>query len=144
MPVQTQIRSSTSNLDDKKMAQMQNTRPVAPSETALAAARDIPSVTQLNPSLSVSFRPADESHASNKVAQLAGLYHLSGEASDVRGFNKSDHDDVVALSQQEAKKASRRKRFRRRDSPKWGVGVDLHLMSIGEHLRVFLYTRDSV
>ena len=63
--------------------------------------------------------------------------YLSVEGSD---DSRSGHDDIVSLSQQEVDKASREKPSRPRENMKWNLGADMHLISVGEHLRVFLYT----
>ena len=90
------------------MAQRESTRPVAPSEKTFATARDVLSARQWNSS-SVLFSAAGETPAS-KVADLPGLNdnYLLYEGSD---GNKNGDDDVVALSQQEANKALRKKPF---------------------------------
>ena len=86
----------------------------------------------------MSFSALAGSQAS-KVMELPGFKdnYLSGEGSD---GNRSDHDGVVALSQQEADKASRKKSSRPKEIKKWSLGADMHLMSVDEHLHVFLYT----
>ena len=57
--------------------------------------------------VSISFSASGESQAS-KVTRLPGFNEncLSGEGSD---NNRNDHDNAVAVSQQEADKASRKK-----------------------------------
>ena len=55
---------------------------------------------------------------------------------------EGSNDDVRALSQQEAKKTSTKQPFRQREK-KTGSCADLQVVSIGEHLHVFLYTRYS-
>ena len=103
-----------------------------PSEQALAASCGVSSVRHRKSSSSVPFRAVGKIRA-NKVAELPGFkdsYRL-GEGSD--GDSDGHHDDV-ALSQQEAKKASRKKPYRPRDNKKWSVGAELQLVPIGEHL----------
>ena len=121
------------------MAQRQITTPVASSEKALAAARDILSVRRRSVSSSMSFSAFGESQAS-KVTELPGFKdnHLSGEGSD---GNRNSHDDAVTLSKQEADKASTKDPSCRRENKKGSLGADMHLMSVGMRLRVFLYTR---
>ena len=65
------------------MAQRQSTRPVAPSEKALAADRYLLSPRQRNSSSSIPFSAAGDTPAS-KVAELPGFKdnYLSGEGSD--------------------------------------------------------------
>ena len=60
--------------------------------------------------------------------------YLSNEGCD---GSRSGDDDVVAFSQQEADKASRKKSSRPRNNKKWSAGADLHLILIGKHLLVF-------
>ena len=92
------------------MAQMQSTAPVAPSEKVPAAGRDLLSVRQWHLSSLMSFIALGDSQAS-KVAELPGFKgsYLSGEGFDC---NRSDHDRVVALTQQEVDKASAEKLLR--------------------------------
>ena len=63
--------------------------------------------------------------------------YLSGEGTD---DSRSGHDDVVSLSQHEVDKASREKPSWPRENMKWNLGAAMHLISVGEHLHVFLYT----
>ena len=123
------------------MVERQNTRPVTLSEKILAAAHDLLSIRQQNSSPSVSFSAAGAILPSN-VVELPGFIdnYLSCEGSD---DNKIGHVDVVALSQQEADKASKNMPSRSRDNKQWSKGFNLHRMLIGEHLHAFLYIRCS-
>ena len=117
--------------------------PVAPSEKALAVARDLSSTKQRNSYSFVSFKTAGGSHASKPlVTALLSVKdnYLLGDGSN---GDRSGHHDAVAVSQQEAEKASRKKPSWPRDNKNRSVSADLHLLSIDEYLRVFLYTRYS-
>ena len=81
-------------------------RPLAPATKALAAACDILIARQRNSTSSMSFSAAGESQTCKvtKPPGFKGNYFL-GKGSD---GTRSGHDDVVALSQQEVDKVSRK------------------------------------
>ena len=85
------------------MAQRRSIRPVAPFEKALAAARDVSCARQRNFSSSVPFKAS----SSGQRAKAMPTRWWSCQASWCEGSDgdRIGHDDVVALSQQEAKKA---------------------------------------
>ena len=104
--------------------------PMAPSEKALAAARDLLNARRLHFSPCMSFSASSESQAS-KVTELPGFKDncLSDERSD---STRSGHDDVVALSQREADKFFLVKSLR---------GLERSSsVSLGDDMHVFLYT----
>ena len=113
--------------------------PVAPSEKALAIVRDLQSARQQPFSTSMPFSTLLAESQATKVSELLGFKdnYRSSEGSD---SNRNGYVDVVTLSQQGADNASRKKSLRPREIMNWSLGTDMHLISVGEHLHVFLYT----